>query len=673
MSDWRIGVDVGGTFTDVALAEEGTGRLVVRKVPTVKDDPVEGVLTGVEEALTAAGVSATQVVYFGSGSTLALNSIIQRSGVKTGLLITQGFRDVLEIRRTRLPDAPNFEAARPVPLVRRALVREIPERIMSDGTVLRPLEIDVIADATQELLEAGVDALAICFLHSYSNPTHERAAQDLIADRWPEIFLCTSHEIWPQQREYERALLTVMNAYVGPLMQRYYGRLEQGLRGMRIRCPVLVTQSNGGTMSVSDAGRVPVRTILSGPASGVMASVKEAQEEGMDHFFTLDMGGTSADMAVVDGTPRFSTESTIGDFPLFMPAIAIDTLGAGGGSVAWIDDQGVLKVGPRSAGAVPGPACYGRGGQEPTVTDAYLLSGVIGSNDLLGGEMELSTKQAERVLSELGGRIGMDAHGTAEAVIRIATANMYAEFLPMVARFGVDQRDFVLVPYGGAGPTHAFLLADEAGLDRLLIPRTPGAMCALGAALADLQMDFVRSVRANITDAPALELIFGELESEAVDWLSAQGIEVDKAEYGRSADMRYHGQSFELSVDLSNGMEPAEAFHQMYEQVYGYRDAGGAIEVLQLRLLAKVLNPRPGLSNSDVTDSNDILTPTEERSILYQGDYLNVPVYRRAILPEGVRLSGPAVLTQYDTTVFVTPGFEFWVDARGNIRAERVR
>ncbi|MBI2177366.1 MAG: hydantoinase/oxoprolinase family protein, partial [Candidatus Tectomicrobia bacterium] len=354
MGNWRVGVDVGGTFTDVSLVEEDSGRLVVRKVPTTPDDPVESVVTGVREAMASAGARPDQIAYFGSGSTIALNTLIQRSGVKTGLLITRGFRDVLEIRRTRLPDAPSFEAARPISLVRRALVREVGERIRADGSVLFPLQEGEVLAAAGELVAEGIEALAVCFLHAYANLSHERRARELVAARWPGLYLCTSGEIWPQQREYERALLTVMNAFIGPAMDRYYGRLEQGLRAIGVRCPILVTQSNGGTLSVADAARVPVRTVLSGPASGVIAAAKEGQEEGMSRFFTLDMGGTSADMAVVDGAPRFSSESAIGDYPLFMPAIAINTLGAGGGSIAWVDAQGVLKVGPRSAGARPG-------------------------------------------------------------------------------------------------------------------------------------------------------------------------------------------------------------------------------------------------------------------------------------------------------------------------------
>lgn len=670
MSGWRVGVDVGGTFTDVALVEESTGRQAIRKVPTDMENPVQGVLSCVREALEAAHLGPEDVSYFGAGTTLALNTVIQRSGVKTGLLVTQGYRDVLEIRRIRLPDAPSYDAKRPIPLVRRALVREVPERMLADGTVLRPLDDGAAEAAAAELLELGAEAIALCFLHSYANPAHERAARDEIAARWPDLFLCISSETWPQQREYERTLVTVMNAFTGPTMQRYYRRLEEGLRQMGIHCPILVTQSNGGTMPAADAASTPVRTMLSGPASGVMASVKEAQAAGMTHFFTLDMGGTSADMAVVDGSPRFSTESAIGDYPLFMPAVAISTLGAGGGSVAWVDAQGFLKVGPRSAGAMPGPVCYGLGGTEPAVTDAYLHAGIIGADDLLGGDMKLSPELAARALEDLGKKIGLDSHETAEAILRIATANMYAEFLPMIARYGIDQREFVLVPYGGAGPTHAFFLAEEVGLTRLLIPRPPGAMCALGAALTDLQMDFVRSIRSMLSDAGGLDEVFKELEEEAVDWLSTQDIPAASAEFERSCDMRFHGQSFDLTVSLSDGESPDASFRRSYEQVYGYQDPECPIEVLQLRLLARVPNPRPNVEADGASPRGGTPVPAGEREIYYRGGTIRVPVYRRSELPREVRLPGPAVVTQYDTTIFITPPFEFWTDFRGNIRAE---
>ncbi len=670
MSGWRIGVDVGGTFTDIALVEESTGRVGVYKVPTSVGEPVSGVLDGVREGLRGEGLDPADVVYFGAGSTLAVNTIIQRTGVPTGLLITEGFRDVLEIRRTRLPDAPSFEAARPVPLVRRAHVREVRGRIGADGSVLRPLEPDSVAQGVEELLGAGVSAVAVSFLHSYINPVHEGEAQSVIAERWPDLFVCASWETWPQQREYERTLVCVMNAYVGSTMRSYYRRLEEGLRAMGIGCPVLITQSNGGTVSIGEAARIPVRTMLSGPASGVMAAAKSARESGEARLFTLDMGGTSADMSLIDGRPRVSLESMIGDFPLFLPAVAIETIGAGGGSIAWVDAHGVLKVGPRSAGADPGPACYDRGGREPTVTDAYLITGILGENDLLGGRMTLSRARSEGAISELGEALGMGTIQAAEAVLRVATANMVASFLPMIARYGVDHREYSLQAYGGAGPTHAFLLAAEAGIQRLIIPPAPGAMCAVGAAVSDVQMDFVRSVRTDLSDEEGMEEMFSEMEEIARRWLFDQGLEPGTAEYERSADMRYKGQSFEIMVGLNRNGDSQEAFHRRYEETFGYRDPDTAIEVLQIRMLARAPNPVIGNPSSSRPGESDRPAPVETREVTYQGNRLAVPVYRRAQIPTGPRLSGPAVLLQYDTTVFVTPGFAFRVDASGNLHAE---
>ena len=512
--------------------------------------------------------------------------------------------------------------------------------------------------------------MAVSFLHSYINPVHEREAQSVIAERWPDLFVCASWETWPQQREYERTLVCVMNAYIGSTMRSYYRRLEEGLRAMGIGCPVLITQSNGGTVSIGEAARIPVRTMLSGPASGVMAAAKSARESGEARLFTLDMGGTSADMSLIDGRPRVSVESMIGDFPLFVPAVAIETIGAGGGSIAWVDAHGVLKVGPRSAGADPGPACYDRGGREPTVTDAYLITGILGENDLLGGRMTLSRARSEDAIGELGEALGMGTIQAAEAVLRVATANMVASFLPMIARYGVDHREYSLQAYGGAGPTHAFLLAAEAGIQRLIIPPAPGAMCAVGAAVSDVQMDFVRSVRTDLSDEEGMEEMFSEMEEIARRWLSEQGLEPGTAEYERSADMRYKGQSFEIMVGLNRNGDSQEAFHCRYEETFGYRDPDTAIEVLQIRMLARAPNPVVGNPSSSRPGESDRPAPVETREVTYQGNRLAVPVYRRAQIPTGPRLSGPAVLLQYDTTVFVTPGFAFRVDASGNLHAE---
>jgi N-methylhydantoinase A len=663
---WRLGVDVGGTFTDVVLVGELGGGVIVHKAATRRDDLVGGVLEAVDGVLARASVEPAEVAYVAAGSTIALNTIIERSGSTAGLLVTRGFRDVLEIRRTRLPDAPSFEARRPVALIRRALVAEVDERLDAGGRVLRPLDDEGLLREVDHLMDAGIVALAISFLHSYLNPAHERRAHDLVAECWPELFVCTSSDIWPERREYERTLVTAMNAYVGPRMQRYYADLQGRLRSRGLDCPVLITQSNGAMLSLEEAAQTPVRTVLSGPAVGVTGAARLGAEAGIPRTFTLDMGGTSADMSVVDGAPRLGTESIIGDYPLFMPAVSMDTIGAGGGSIATVDGQGVLKVGPRSAGAVPGPACYDRGGSEPTVTDAYLLTGILGERDLLGGAMVLSRAQAEAAMSGLAEALGMSLEQAAEAVLRVATANMYAELLPLIARYGVDHREFELMAFGGAGPTHAFLLAAEAGIPAVIVPPTPGTMCALGAALTDLAMDFVRSGRWDLSDTGAIEGAFTVLEERARRWLAEQGLAEGGATFERSGDMRYVGQSYELTVDLGTG--PAgEEFHRRYEQVYSYSDRASPIEVLHLRLLARVPTRQPVPADAHRADGGAV-SPVGMHMVTHGGRELSVPVYRRSDLQAGWRTEGPVVITQYDTTTFVTPGFHLSVDHHGNLR-----
>ncbi|MBA3621013.1 MAG: hydantoinase/oxoprolinase family protein [Euzebyales bacterium] len=666
---WRLGVDVGGTFTDIALLNEATGASAVHKTPTRADDLVGSVIQGIDEVLGETGVAAGDVAYVSAGSTIALNTIIEHSGCKAGLLVTKGFRDVLEIRRTRLPDAPNFNARRPVPLIRRALVVEAEERLHVSGRVLRPLDPATVHDQVATLVDVGVEAIAVSFLHSYVSPVHERLALDVIRTSWPDLFVCASSDIWPEQREYERTLVTVMNAYIGPRMGAYYGHLEQRLRALGMQCPLLVTQSNGGMISIAEAARTPVRTVLSGPAVGVTGAAKVTTDE-RPKLFTFDMGGTSADMAIVDEHPLLGTESLIGDYPLFMPAVSIDTIGAGGGSIAYRDSQGVLKVGPRSAGAFPGPAAYLRGGTEPTVTDAYLAMGIIGEHDLLGGAMEISRAAAETAIAGLAEQLGLTVEATAEGIIRVATANMYAELLPLIARHGVDYTEFTLMAFGGAGPAHGFMLASEVGIRSVLVPPSPGGMCAVGAALTDLQMDFVASGRWELSDSAAVKATYEELGERARTWLADQGLSEEEARFFRTADMRYEGQSYELTVDMDPGSLSADEFHRRYRDVYGYSDEGTPLEVLQLRLLVKV--PSRALDRDAAGGAATARPePVEQRSVRYLGETISVPVYRRPELPEDVRIDGPAVLVQYDTTTFVTPDFVFWREAgTGNVRGE---
>ena len=666
---WRVGVDVGGTFTDIALLSETTGQSAVHKTPTRADDLVGSVIQGVEEVLAENAVAAGDIAYLSAGSTIALNTIIEHSGCRAGLVVTKGFRDVLEIRRTRLPDAPNFNARRPVPLIRRARVVEADERLHVSGRVLRPLDTDALLEQVSNLVDSGIDAIAVSLLHSYANGVHERTSLELIRRNWPDLFVCASADIWPEQREYERTLVTVMNAYIGPRLGAYYGQLEQRLRDLGMTCPLLVTQSNGGMISIAEAARTPVRTVLSGPAVGVTGAAK-VTVDAAPKLFTFDMGGTSADMAIVDEHPLLGTESIIGDYPLFMPAVSIDTIGAGGGSIAFRDNQGVLKVGPRSAGAYPGPAAYLRGGTEPTVTDAYLVMGILGEHDLLGGAMDISRDAAEQAIARLAGELGLSVDETAEGIIRVATANMYAELLPLIARHGVDYTEFTLMAFGGAGPAHGFMLASEVGIRSVLVPPSPGGMCAVGAALTDLQMDFVASGRWELSDSAAVKETYEQLEGQARAWLEDQGLSERQARFFRTADMRYEGQSYELTVDMDPGALSANEFHRRYRDVYGYSDEETPLEILQLRLLARV--PSRALQRADTNAGrHDAADAVETRHVRYRGETLTVPVYRREELPVDVRLSGPAVLVQYDTTTFVTPDFDFWCEAgTGNVRGE---
>ena len=679
MPSYRVGVDVGGTFTDFVLMDESSGTFVNAKTPSRPEQPQQAILEGLRALLEREGITPSEVASFVSGTTLGLNTVIQRTGAPTGLLITRGFRDVLELRRVRLPGAPSFYAERPRPLIPRRHVREVDERILANGRVYRALDPREAVAAAGELRALGLSALAICFLHAYRNPDHERQAAEAIRAAFPDLYVVTSTEVWPQQREYERALVTAMSAHIGPRLRDYFARLESGLGELGLDCPSLSTKSNGGVMATRQAGAVPVETLLSGPAAGVIAAAHLGRLTGRRQLITFDMGGTSADIAVVDGEVGYSTESQIGDFPLILPAVDVTSIGAGGGSVAWADTAGVLKVGPRSAGAEPGPACYGRGGTEPTVTDAYVLSGLIDPDEFLGGQLRLSPERAERALAELGARLGLDPQATASGILRVATANMYAQFLPLMSQHGVDHRTFALLAYGGAGPTHAFLLAREVGIRTVVVPPSPGTLCALGCLLADLRADYVRTVYAEL-DEQALEPLaahLAELEREATAWLDEERIPSPERTLLRAADVRYKGQSFEVAVTLPRGgpaglRELPALFHARHRAVYGYADEGGAVEVINLRVQAVggVRKPERMAPMGAISDQQSAVSPVRRRRVMLDGSAVEATVYRRAELPVGVSLDGPAIVTQYDTTTFVPPGYRFSVDEWLNLVGE---
>ncbi|MBL8581091.1 MAG: hydantoinase/oxoprolinase family protein, partial [Rhizobiaceae bacterium] len=439
---YRLGVDIGGTFTDVLLMEEDSGRLVALKVPSNRQNPEDAIIAGLDQLDSRHGIAASEIAYFSHGTTLGVNTLLERDGAEVGLLTTAGFRDILELRRLRLPRANDLFQPRPRALAPRRRVAEVDERMAQDGEVIVPIRRDDVLAAARQVIGRGASNIAICFLHSYRFPEHEMQAKAWILEEFPGLYVIASSELWPQQREYERCLVSVINGYIGARMRTYFDTLQTKTKDAGLACRIFSTKSNGGVMGLQAAGERPVETLLSGPASGVIGAAFIGRMIGDEKLITLDMGGTSVDIAVVNGEIPYSTENTVGDFPVLLPAVDVSAIGAGGGSVAWLDAEGVLKVGPRSAGARPGPACYGRGGTEPTVTDAYAVLGIMAPSGLLGGEMKLDIDKARTALATVGDRLGKTPEETADAILQVATANIYAELVPQLARRGVDANEF---------------------------------------------------------------------------------------------------------------------------------------------------------------------------------------------------------------------------------------
>ena len=681
MSAYRLGIDIGGTFTDFSLLEEATGTLTVFKTPSIPATPEQAIFNGLRILLDEHGIDPKQINYLVHGTTLAVNTIIQRHGDRTALLVTQGFRDILNIGRHRIPDVFNFFTELPMPLVPRGLVFEIPERALADGTVFREVDEAAVRVVAARLRREGVNSVAICFLHSYRNAQNELRARDILHDAAPELYISVSAEIWPQMREYERALAAVMNGYLGRRMQRYFSDLQSGVQSIGVGGSVLSTKSNGGIITAEEAGLRPVETLLSGPASGVIGAAFVGATIGVDRLVTFDMGGTSADVAVVEGTPRYSTENHVGDFPVIMPAIDVTSIGAGGGSIAYVDSSGVLKVGPDSAGAMPGPACYAQGGTDATVTDAYVCLGVLDPKRFLGGKVLLHPELAEAALGRLGKRLGRATRPTAEAILRVATSQMYSALVPLLARKGIDYETFTLLAFGGGGPSHAFLLARDVGISRVLVPLHPGVLCAAGSLAADMRRDFVCSMHRVLAPDEGrdvmhdLTLAMEELSAEGTEWLAAQNQTFTQRRVEWSADIRYLGQSFEISVPLMpsdladrTGTDFRKRFNREYEQLYGYIDDAASLEIRDVRITAIGVGQKPVMARLTNQSRTDLTV--RHREIFLDGRSMLAAVYARDELPEGFRFPGPAIVEQFDTTVFVTPEFTVSVDAFGNLIGE---
>lgn len=673
---YRFGADIGGTFTDVLLIDDESGELVALKVPSNRAEPEQSIIDGLITLRDEHGVDPAEVAYFSHGTTLGVNTLLERDGTEVGLLTTAGFRDILELRRLRLPQANNLYAPRPTMLAKRRHVAEVDERVGQNGDVIRPIRRDDVIAAADRLVAAGVRDIAICFLHSYHFNDHEFKAKAWIQEAFPDVYVIASSDLWPQQREYERCLVSVINAYIGARMRGCFDALEKKSNESGFSTRIFSTKSNGGVMSLAAAGERPVETLLSGPASGVIGATHLGAVMGETRLITLDMGGTSVDVAIIDGKIPYSNENTIGEYPVSMPAVDVSAIGAGGGSVAWLDPEGVLKVGPRSAGARPGPACYSRGGTEPTVTDAYAYLGILSPEGILGGEMQLDLSKAEAALMTVGSPLGLTAEQTADAILKVATANIYAEFLPQLARRGVESRDYALLCYGAAGPTHSFMLARELDLKSVIVPPMPGLLCAMGCLVADLRADFVQSLwkSADELSDDELQACFSIREAEARNWLADQHVTVSETRLIRSADMCFEGQSFELNIvfpDEPLTVENLERwFRERYRAVYGIEDPDSAIRVLEARVQILGVTTKPSIDRLRPFGTGTRMD-VGERRIFENGTAAMTKVYQRAALLPGQSFAGPAVVEQYDTTVYIPDGFDVRVDQYWNLIGTR--
>jgi N-methylhydantoinase A len=680
LSRYRIGIDIGGTFTDFTVHDTETRTLIGLKVPTVPSRPAQGIVDGLRVLVEERGVAPRDIGYFVHGTTIAVNALIERKGAKLGLLVTRGFRDLLIVQRLRLPQAQYWYGNRPEPLVPRERVHEVDERLRADGGVAVPLDEASVRRAVAAARAQGVEGLVICLLHAYRDATHERAVRAIVAREAPELFVCCSHEVWPQMREYERSIVTLVNAYVMPPVARYLGDLQQRLAELGVPVSPFITRSNGGVMSAARARTSTAETLLSGPASGVVGALRVCAQAGVHDLITLDVGGTSADVAIVqDGAPRTSLTEHVADFPIMMPVVGVSSIGAGGGSIAWLDSAGVLRVGPRSAGSDPGPACYGRGHEVPAVTDAFLHAGFLNPATFAGGRIRLHPELAERALATLAGPLGIDTGAVARAVIAVTVAGMHAELSNLAAKRGVDPRDFTLVGFGGAGALLACRLADECGMTRVLVPPSPGTLCALGALSADVAADFVRSVFAHARAGfEPLVRARDALRDEALAWLRDEAPSVAAPRLVWSADMRYVGQSFEVDVPLDEAWIDArdwdrvtDAFHAAHERTYAHAQRGAPVELIDLRLKVSGDTPKPPLPVPEAVAEGTPAPRAGSRRVLLDDGAAEVAVHRRTELRAGHAIAGPALVDQDDTTTFVPRGWRGQVHAAGSLVLER--
>jgi len=675
---YRLGIDVGGTFTDFTLLSDADGIATHYKAPSTPHNPAESIGAGIPAILAAAGVDGSALRFLGHGTTVATNMAIERRGARTGLVTTKGFRDVIEVGRQLRPHLYDYTQTKPEALVPRRRRHEVDERLIYDGTVKKAFSEVSAANAAAALATAKVDAVAVCFLHSYSKPEHERRMRAILETVLPDVYISLSSDVLPEFREYERMSTTVLNAYLGPAMADYLEAFFETVTALAPQIEPYTIHSNGGLMTAKTVRDYPVRTCLSGPAAGVVGASESARAAGHSHIITYDVGGTSTDISVVRGAkPTFTSDRQVAGFPVRTPMLDIHVIGAGGGSIAWLDEAGGLKVGPRSAGAVPGPVAYGLGGEEPTLTDANLALGRLNSKGLLEGAMPIDTDAAKKAIAgKVAEPLALSVDAAANGMLEIAVANMSRAIRAVTTERGYDMSEFALFAYGGAGPLHAADLAVECRIPRIVIPEAPGTMCARGILLSDIVHDLVRSAIAP-ADASGWQYVchlFDDMRQEGEARLSRDDVAPDDQDYRYFIDARYVGQNHEVRVEMDRVDEESFerflcGFTDRHTQEYGYDIPDRAVETVNCRIQAigRVVRPEARSAGPKGALSDALI---EYRSANLAANWIDTPIYRRDAVPLDVAIDGPAIIEEMSATTIVLPGQYAAVDEKGNIIIE---
>jgi N-methylhydantoinase A len=680
---YRLGVDVGGTFTDLFLVRDGEGDTDGRyrvKTPSTPADPSEGVLNGVRRICEEAGIDVGEVRNILHGTTVATNAVLESKGARVGLITTQGFHQILHLARSQTPGplAGWIIMIKPDPPASLADTREAVERMDAHGETIGPVDTAQVEGIVRDLVESGVETLTVALINSYVNGAHERQIGEIVERLYPGFPVTLSSEVLPEFREYERALTACMNSYVRPQVADYVNRLQEQLTGIGAKADVNILRSDAGLMTTREAARNPIYGVLSGPSGGVAGALFVARKAGFEDILTFDMGGTSTDVALCqNGQPTIGRETAIGHFRIKVPSVNVHTVGAGGGSIAHVPElTKALRVGPQSAGAEPGPAAYGKGGIEPTVTDANVVLGHLPPS-LLGGEMALDVDAARAAVQTVADAMGLESvEQAAEGIIAIVNENMAGALRLVSVQRGHDPRDFALVAYGGAGPLHANALAELMGSFPVIVPPAPGLLCAIGDLVADFRDEFAQTYIRLLAEASGGEVadILDGLGGHATAWLEGEGIAAEAQRIVHTADMRYHRQGYEIPVALdpaevrANGLgDLEERFNAMHEQLYGFRMPETACEIVNLRAVGYGAVPKPELPAGEPGSSDAAAAIVDQHEVVFAGERLQTKIYDRAKLRPGAVLGGPAIVTEFDSTTVVLPGYRASVDPNYNL------